>query len=207
MARRSDHSREELYDLAVDAARRIVEKNGLRALTARDVADAIGYSPGTLYNLFENLDDMIVHLNGHTLDDLHDRLSTAMRTGVPEEDLNRLLDGYLGYLEDHPNLWNTLFEHKLPEGQELPTWYPQKVARGLSLVEEALSPLFPKDDQDGKSDAARILWASLHGICSLYQAGKLQVVTSRSAREMAGVLVANFIAGLKVTQNTEAKNA
>ena len=207
MARRSDHSRRELYDLAVGAARRIVEEHGLRALTARKVADAIGYSPGTLYNLFENLDYMIVHLNGRTLDDLHDRLSTATRTGVPEEDLNGLLDGYLGYLEDHPNLWNMLFEHTLPDGQELPTWYAKKVSRGLGLVEDVLSPLFPEDHQDRKCDAARILWASLHGICSLYQAGKLQVVTSRSAREMAEVLVANFIAGLKVTQDTEALNA
>lgn len=207
MARRSDHSRQELYELAVGAARRIVEEDGLRALTARHLADAIGYSPGTLYNLFENLDHMIVHLNGHTLDDLHDRLSTAPRTGVPEEDLNELLDGYLGYLDDHPNLWNMLFEHTLPDNQELPTWYAKKVARVLGLVEDVLSPLFSEDDQDQKCDAARILWASLHGICFLYQTGKLQVVTTRSARKMAEVLVANFIAGLKVTQNTEIQNA
>lgn len=197
MARRSDHSREELYDLAVGAARRIIEQDGLRALTARNVANAIGYSPGTLYNHFENLDDMIVHLNGRTLDELHHRLSLSPRTGVPEKDLNGLLDGYLGYLEDHPNLWNTLFEHTLPEGHELPTWYANKVARGLGLVEDVLSPLFSEDDQDKKGEAARILWASLHGICSLYQTGKLKIVTSRSAREMAEVLVANFIAGLR----------
>lgn len=207
MARRSDHSRRELYDLAVGAARRIVDEGGMRALTARKVADAIGYSPGTLYNLFENLDHMIVHLNGRTLDDLQDRLSTATRTGVPEADLNGLLDGYLGYIEDHPNLWNMLFEHRLADGRELPSWYAKKVARGLGLVEDVLSPLFAEDDQDRKGDAARILWASLHGICSLYQTGKLQVVTSRSAREMAEVLVAIFIAGLKVRQNTEAPNA
>ena len=75
MARRADHSREELYDNALAAAQRIVETDGFRALTARSVADAIGYSPGTLYNLFENLDDLIIHLNGRTLDALYDRLA------------------------------------------------------------------------------------------------------------------------------------
>ena len=43
MARRTDHSREELYENALAAAQNIVETDGFRALTARNVADAIGY--------------------------------------------------------------------------------------------------------------------------------------------------------------------
>ena len=58
MARRSDHSRDELYELALVAARRIIEDGGYRALTARKVADHMGYSPGTLYNVFAGLDDV-----------------------------------------------------------------------------------------------------------------------------------------------------
>ena len=38
MARRSDHSREELYDMALDAARRMAERDGLRGITSRGVA-------------------------------------------------------------------------------------------------------------------------------------------------------------------------
>ncbi len=70
MARRSDHSRDELYDMALEAARQIAEKEGLRGLKARGIAREIGYTIGTLYNLFEDLDDLIVHLNGRTLDAL-----------------------------------------------------------------------------------------------------------------------------------------
>ena len=80
MARRADHSREELCEIAMQAAERIVETDGLRALTARNVADAIGYSPGTLYNLFANLDELILQLNGRTLDALHDRLARDGRS-------------------------------------------------------------------------------------------------------------------------------
>ena len=57
MARRSDHSREELYELALEKAGEIAEKEGLRGLTARGVAREIGYTIGTLYNIFEDLDD------------------------------------------------------------------------------------------------------------------------------------------------------
>ncbi|NQV22214.1 MAG: TetR/AcrR family transcriptional regulator [Rhodospirillales bacterium] len=198
MGRRSDHSRDELYELALNAARQIVEADGFRALTARNVADAIGYSPGTLYNLFENLDELVVHLNGRTLDELYDQLSGGPKTGVPEDDAGRLVAEYLSFLEQNPRLWNVLFEHKLPEGETLPEWYDVKVDKVLGRVEDALSPLFTPDDAEGKQHAARVLWASLHGICSLSETGKLDVVTPRPVRDMAVTLVKNFVTGLRV---------
>ncbi|MDD9907415.1 MAG: TetR/AcrR family transcriptional regulator [Rhodospirillaceae bacterium] len=200
MARRTDHSREELYENALAAAQNIVETDGFRALTARNVADAIGYSPGTLYNLFANLDDLILHLNGRTLDALHDRLDGGAIAETTEARLAQLLDGYLGFLADHPRLWNVLFEYSLPEGQTPPEWYARKVERVLGLLEDALTPLFDDEEIDIRADAARTLWAGLHGICSLSGSGKLQVVSSQSMRTMAEGLVANYIAGLRVNR-------
>lgn len=199
MGRRSDHSREELYEMTVAAARGIVEAHGYRALTVRKIADAIGYSAGTLYNLFDNLDDLIIRLNGATLDELFDRLSAIEGSGDPTLYLDRLFDAYLAYLDAHPNLWNLLFEHTRPEGQVLPKWYVDKVANVLELLEEALSPHFPGDRANEKRHAARVLWASLHGICSLSQAGKLKVVTTQTPREMARLLVSIFLTGLETT--------
>lgn len=198
MARRSDHSRAELYEMALAASRKIVESEGIRALTARHVANSIGYSPGTLYNLFDNLDDMVIHLNGRTLDDLHDRLITGELTGIPENDLKNLLGEYLDFLEENRNLWGALFEFSLSGGQRLPDWFLKKVNRVLCLVENALLPLFPAGESSEVGQAARILWASLHGICTLSDAGKLEIVTSQTVRAMAYELLANFVAGLKV---------
>ena len=45
MARRSDHTRDELRRMALDAARAIVEEDGLRGLSTRRLAKAIGYTP------------------------------------------------------------------------------------------------------------------------------------------------------------------
>lgn len=197
MSRRSDHSREQLYDLALDAARTIVETDGYRALTARNVADAIGYSPGTLYNVFANLDEMVLHLNGRTLDTLRDRLGEAPLAGDATQDVNRLLDGYLAFIGAHPHQWRVLFEHSLPDGQGLPEWYTRKIAAVLDIVESALSPLFGEDETEARANAAGILWAALHGITSLAESGKLSAVSGRSVEAMTQTLVKTFIAGLK----------
>ncbi len=196
MARRSDHTREQIFDMAMAAAERIVETEGYRALTARSVAHAIGYSPGTLYNLFANLDEIVLHLNGRTLDRLYDRLVVAPYVGRPEADLLRLLDDYLAFLEDHPHLWQVLFDYKWPKDRPRPLWYDQKVARVLGLIERSLTPLFPRQDEHRLADVARILWAALHGICSLADMGRLDVVSARPARDMAGDLVRLLLAGL-----------
>ena len=43
MGCRSDHSQDELYEMALAVTRGIIEVNGLRVLTARNVADVMGY--------------------------------------------------------------------------------------------------------------------------------------------------------------------
>ena len=54
MGRRADHSRDELFKMAVEAATKIVAKQGVRMLSTRRIAARMGYSAGTLYQLFDN---------------------------------------------------------------------------------------------------------------------------------------------------------
>ena len=77
MARRSDHSREELREMALSAAEQIVVEQGYEGLSARKVASAIGYTVGTLYLVFENIDDLILNINARTLDRLHAKMTAS----------------------------------------------------------------------------------------------------------------------------------
>lgn len=195
MARRSDHSREELREMALNAARKIAEKEGLRGLTARGIAREIGYTVGTLYNLFEDLDDLIVHLNGRTLDALYEALAEVPLDGEPEADARALAEGYIAFVGEHPKLWSVLFEHHLPEPRQLPDWHRDKILRLLGLLQRALSPLFPPGREIERLHSTRVLWSSLHGICSLAAVGKLW--KSESVVAMADTLATCFIAGLR----------
>ena len=208
MARRNDHSRAQIYDLVMSAARQIVETDGYKALSARSVADAIGYSAGTLYNVFENLDDLILHLNGTTLDALRIEVANIPLTGNPFLDLDCLLECYLAFLEEHPNLWRAITDFSVPQGNSLPDWYTQKVQTVLSVVERALAPAYEGIEARNINDSspfssARVLWAGLHGICSLSDAGKLDVLEMGSVRSMAKILTKNFIAGIEARKTSD----
>ena len=207
MARRSDHSREELYELAMDAARTIVQRDGLRALTARNVATAIGYSPGTLYNLFSNLDELALHVNASTLDALHDTVAATPNTGDPETDLKSMLNAYLEFLNNNPALWTAIFEYRHPSPDDLPEWYLKRVRHLMELVERALAPLFAPGEEPELRQAAGVLWSSLHGICTLARDGRLSLVSAQSVPEMAESLIVNYLTGLRARADKANNNA
>jgi AcrR family transcriptional regulator len=196
MARRSDHTREDLFALVLDGAQRIVESEGYQSLTARRVAQAVGYSPGTLYNLFANLDALVVHLNARTLGHLGEQLAGVPLTGDPKADLLAQAKAYLEFLERHPRLWDMLFGYRLAAGSALPDWFTARIDQALAHVEAALAPLFGKDDTRKKKEAALVLWASLHGIGQLAADGKLEIVNVRSASQLVESLIIHFVAGL-----------
>ena len=195
MGRRSDHSREELAALALDAARKIVELEGLRGLTARRVARDIGYTIGTIYNHFENLDDLIMRLNGQTLDALYTGLTQTPLGDEPVAALRTLTERYLQFTSQNPRLWASLFEFHPSEGQGLPDWHGEKILRLLGLVERALAPLLAHGTEAQRLHCARVIWSSLHGICSLEASGKM--AATESAAAMADTLLNYLLAGLK----------
>ena len=196
MGRRSTHTPEQLRQLILDAAQAIIEVNGLAGLSAREIARRIGYSPGTIYNMFQNLDDVVLHIEARVLDALDERLTAALADGAPEEKVSRLAEAYLGFTHERPKLWNLLFEHYMPADSQTPAWYQQKLELLMSRVETAMAPLFPADAEMDRHRAARVLWAGVHGITSLATANKLSNVTTEAASLLVRDLIKNYLAGV-----------
>jgi AcrR family transcriptional regulator len=207
MGRRSTHTAPQLRDLILDAARDIIEADGLAGLSAREIARRVGYSPGTIYNMFENLDDVVLNVEARLLDELDARLTAKLadpaHTANP---LLRLAHAYLDFTHEKPKLWNLLFEHHLPPGAQLPEWYQQKLEGLMLRIETALAPMFPAGSEIERQRAARVLWAGVHGITSLSTADKLSVVTTETAPRLVDDLISTYLAGLAAIQAKPSSN-
>jgi AcrR family transcriptional regulator len=203
MGRRSSHTPQQLRALVLDAAQEIIEAQGLAGLSAREIARRIGYSPGTIYNIFANLDDVVLNVEARVLDALDQRLGESQQISEAANNdhdngdrLTRLARSYLAAAREKPRLWNLLAEHHMPPGAELPPWYRQKLEALMAQVERALAPCFAPGSEAERQRAAGALWAGMHGIASLSTADKLSVVTTDTAERLIDDLVATYLAGL-----------
>src|SRR6185312_5356077 len=73
--------REQLKEALVDAALRSIAAEGLGGLKARALADEVGCAVGAIYNVVEDLDELILFANTKTLEQLETILSTAIKPG------------------------------------------------------------------------------------------------------------------------------
>jgi len=194
MGRRNEHSRDELRELALRAAGEIVAEGGAATLSMREVARRIGYTVGALYMVFQNLDDLIVQVNEHTVIELRGALERIRgRANQPAQNLRLLVAAYFGFALLHTARWRLVFEHRLPEGQKAPATYAVHTAAIFALVAHQLREAGAGRDGSSCEELATALWSGAHGICMLAVTGKLQIATQSSVQRLLDVLLDRFV--------------
>ncbi len=196
MGRRSLHTADELRELIITASTDLIREFGLEGLSAREIARQIDYSPGTIYNSFENLDDLVLTIEGRLLDSLADSLSDLPKTDDPRRRIHDLAARYFEFVKENPKLWNLLFEHHLSASRTVPDWYGEKIEQLIKKVEDALLEL-PGENKASAAQSARVLWAAMHGISSLSTANKVSGVTAGRAEAMLEDFIGTYLAGLR----------
>ena len=196
MGRRSTHTTEELRQLILDASRDIIESNGLPGHSAREIARKIGYSPGTLYNVFQDLDDVLMTLQMQLLADAADRLDGVQPGGDPSQRLNELARAYIGFAMENKRLWNLLFQHQPPSAGSSDRLHAG-VNRIISVVADTVTGLLPNAKNGAADRAARTLWAGVHGISAIAVTEKSPTMTPETASAYVEELTATYIKGLR----------
>ncbi len=204
MGRRSAHTPEQLRELIISSARDIISTDGLSGVSAREIARKIGYSPGTLYNLFESLDDLLLHVEAGLLEALDARLAEVQADASPDAHLKGLVRAYTDFCGQNPNLCNLVTQHGMPRGTQMPAWYLEKLDRVVSRIEVALTHLLA-DASEGPQTAkrtARVVWAAVHGIITLSTTEKLSSLADETMEGMTDNFVTNYVSGLRHSNNS-----
>ncbi|GGP24965.1 TetR/AcrR family transcriptional regulator [Silvimonas amylolytica] len=197
---RKERQKAQLRELILDAARDIVVREGFAALSMRKIADAIEYSPATLYLHFENRDAIARAICAAGYADFARELVPAMENEPdPIQRLQIMARSYVAFGLAHPETYRLIFmvspeyASALSEGNdeeragekaffELVGAFTQ--LRGTNRLNTELTDL----------QLAEMLWASLHGIVSLKLTCPLFV--SQSAQDLAQQTLQTQLYGL-----------
>ena len=194
MARRSEHSLEEIKAMVLDAAETLVIEEGFSALKVRTIAREIGYTVGSIYMVFTNMADLILHINARTLDAIAVQLE-QVPDGKADEAIETLALVYLSYASQNFNRWRTVFDYRRPASAEIPGWYQEKIDSVFAKVEARFARLAPELADADRKRAARALWCGVHGICVLSLTKPQDKAEIQDVEAMLVLLVRNFMRG------------
>jgi AcrR family transcriptional regulator len=184
MGRRSDHSREQLEELILAEGHQLMAELGYARFSAREVAKRIGYSIGTIYNVFGSLDALLLAINSRTFTLwaawLRDKLAVA-----GEDRIAALVAGYFDFAARHPHLWMAIYDHRLPAGTEMPDDYRRKRAGLTGIVEAEIARVLPPETRDKAPALARSLVAVVHGHCEFALNGTFALLGEEQPEQAA----------------------
>jgi len=188
MGRRSDHTRDELKQLFVEEGRRQLAEVGLARFSARDVAKRVGYSIGTVYNVFGSYDGLILAMNARTLQ-LWTAYARAQLAEAGEDRIACMVRAYFEFAAAHPRTWIAIYEHHMADGGSAPDWYQEVVAELMGVVGGEIAAVLPGVDPARTAALARSLVATVHGHCSfaLYNTFRMLGETDPEAAALARV--------------------
>ncbi|WGS48345.1 TetR/AcrR family transcriptional regulator [Paraburkholderia sp. D15] len=171
IAERKNRQKQALRERILDAARRIVMREGFAALSMRKIADAIEYSPATLYLHFESRDEIARALCEEGYAQLLATFAPLAGMVDPAERLKAIGRAYVAFGVAHPQTYRLIF-------MEDPS-YTGAALSGASAVQTAaqadadIDASIPADDDPGEA-ALQIM---LSALAELQAAGRLSAST------------------------------
>ncbi|MEV4231000.1 TetR/AcrR family transcriptional regulator [Streptomyces bobili] len=158
----------------VDVGVELLAREGVGALTLREIARRAGVSHGAPRRHFPTHLELLSAIARRGFTELAGRVAAARgdRTAPPREQINELGRVYLEFALDNAGMYELMFRHDL-------------LASGHLGLRDTSLPLFGvlvelvglvRPDADARAVTAA-LWANLHGIAQLWSWGSLQLAT------------------------------
>jgi AcrR family transcriptional regulator len=172
---RTSYHHGDLRATLLDTTLRLIEAEGIGAVSLRRVAREAGVSSGAPYHHFADRADLLAALSARGYELLAADLAEARTgTGSPVRALTRLMCGYVGFARREPGYFRLMFRPELSGTREHP---------GLKAAEHAAEAqldaavagcvdagIIAADQADALGVAA---WSLAHGLASLWLDGQL----------------------------------
>lgn len=177
---RRERNRQEMRRNVLDVAERMVSEGGFESITIRGIARELGYSPGAIYEYFENKEAILVTLFFHGTGGFVEQLNEAWNSMSEDTDAisvyKRMGEIFRDCALANPELYRFTYSvMKQPED-----WgeadEEDGVPLGLSLVVRATARGIAQGDLVDADPMiiATSMWTAAHGFVSLEIAGHFE---------------------------------
>lgn len=163
------------------AARRLLDKGGVEAVTMRRVAAAVGITAMAVYRHYADRKGLLNALADEGFRELAERLTAVRLTGGIEERLSRVLDVNVNFALENPRLFELMFLTPREGARQ----YPRDFAAGKSPTANLFAELIREGIASGyfrETDVWAIVFetgALWQGLMMLYMGGRVSMSATR----------------------------
>ena len=202
MTTKAEERRQKLRMDLIDAAERTIAAQGLGGLTARGLAKEVGCALGAIYNVFPDLDTLVVSVNSRTLMAIDRTMVQSVPSPSGEaEDVKDFLVGlalaYARFAQENTNLWSSLFEAGMQASVPQPEWHLDEHLRLFERIVDGLRPIAPNAPDDRLWLLARALFSAVHGIVQLGIQERFVAVPEDQLEEQITIVVRSVTRGIR----------
>ena len=159
---RREKIKEATREAFIKATKKIIEEQGVQHVTARNVGKISGYSYASIYNYYEDINDLLVETAIDYLNNSHKHMIKYVKPDMaPKEKLFALAKGYVTYLYNNPELFRVIFiidfgERTIERSMNL-------TPRAVFEIRKALEEIGEENLIASVDDTFKLLSSATHG--------------------------------------------
>lgn len=177
---RKEREKEEMRSRILEAAQALFLENGYEKVSIRNIADAIEYSPATIYLYFKDKNELLFALHQQAFSRMIYEFSSLTEIKDPFERLVEMGRRYIQFAIDNPEMFDLMFIMTAPmdalECRE-DVWTEGRMAFGLlvQVVQDCMdADVFTYKNAEV---AAMMIWSAIHGYTALFLRKRMMMFT------------------------------
>ena len=184
---RKEREREEMRKLILEAAQKLFLENGFEKVSIRNIADAIEYSPATIYLYFKDKNDLLYALHQIAFLKMVEEFQPALSLEAPFDRLVEMGRRYFRFAFENPELFDLMFIMNAPMDALAcrdDIWDEGRSAFGMLVkcVQDCIDAgVFNYQDAEV---AAMMIWSSVHGYTALFLRKRLDMFNADRQKEL-----------------------
>ncbi|HNM24782.1 MAG TPA: TetR/AcrR family transcriptional regulator [Saprospiraceae bacterium] len=184
---RKEREKEEMRRLILDAALKLFREKGLDAVSIRNIAEMIEYSPATIYLYYKDKSEILSALQYEAAAVKRSHVMSAALIENPWERLVEFGRRYVDFGMKHPDLYDLLFITRSPmeyiENQECWTLGMAVHSFFTETVQTCVDQRYFKSTDT--ETIAYTLWCHAHGLVSLFVRERMRMYPEDKRQELA----------------------
>ncbi|TAH29687.1 MAG: TetR/AcrR family transcriptional regulator [Cytophagales bacterium] len=213
---RKEREKKEMQALILEAAKELFLKEGYDKTSIRSIAEKIEYSPGTIYQYFDDKDDIFFALHFFAFQDLLAEMDKNCQFKKPLDNLLAIGKTYINFALQNPELYDLMFIMRAPmcslqskkeqlfekikgENTENASMEWEEGFAAFDRLKNIMQACINENliKYDNVEIASINMWANVHGLASLYIRDRFQMFPQEIVTNLIEKCLLDMIEAIK----------